>query len=179
MSMRDRQNKKVSFNTQDDLEEKIDKLVVMIGKLVTEDEGCSKPFKPQIYQSGRGRNQNRGNCCGRLKNNMYRGCALYNQNFRGRCRGNFNNRGNYRYNTRGGQRYRNNYNDYRRNNYRGQDYDRNRSRSLDRQDRNRRRDMSVSNGRSRSESRASMNRDRIRCFECREYDHFARECLTK
>ena len=24
-----------------------------------------------------------------------------------------------------------------------------------------------------------MNKDRIRCFECREYDHFARECLTR
>ena len=22
------------------------------------------------------------------------------------------------------------------------------------------------------------NRDRIRCFECREYNHFARDCLT-
>ena len=22
------------------------------------------------------------------------------------------------------------------------------------------------------------NRDRIRCFECRVYDHFARDCLT-
>ena len=22
-------------------------------------------------------------------------------------------------------------------------------------------------------------RDRIRCFECREYDHFARDCLTR
>ena len=32
---------------------------------------------------------------------------------------------------------------------------------------------------SRSGSRASTNRDRIRCFECREYDHFARECLTR
>ena len=63
--------------------------------------------------------------------------------------------------------YRNNYNDYRRNNYRGQGYDRSRSRSLDRQDRSRRRDRSVSNGRSRSGSRASTNRDRIRCFECR------------
>ena len=37
----------------------------------------------------------------------------------------------------------------------------------------------MSNGRSRSGSRASMNRDRIRCFECREYDHFARECPTR
>ena len=41
------------------------------------------------------------------------------------------------------------------------------------------RDRSVSNSRSRSGSRASTNRDRIRCFECREYDHFVRECLTK
>ena len=77
------------------------------------------------------------------------------------------------------KRYRNNYNDYRRNNYRGQGYDRNRSRSLDRQDRSRRRDRSVSNDKSRSGSRASKNRHRIRCFECREYDHFARECLTR
>ena len=31
----------------------------------------------------------------------------------------------------------------------------------------------------RSGSRASTNRDRIRCFECREYDHFLRECPTR
>ena len=37
----------------------------------------------------------------------------------------------------------------------------------------------MSNSRSRSGSRASTNRDRIRCFECREYDHFARECPTR
>ena len=24
-----------------------------------------------------------------------------------------------------------------------------------------------------------MDRDRIRCFECREYDHFVRECPTR
>ena len=30
--------------------------------------------------------------------------------------------------------------------------------------------------RSRSGSRATTNRDRIRCFECRECDHFARDC---
>ena len=29
---------------------------------------------------------------------------------------------------------------------------------------------------SRSSSRASINRDRVRCFKCREYDHFAHEC---
>ena len=37
----------------------------------------------------------------------------------------------------------------------------------------------MSNSRLRSGSRASMNRDRIRCFECRKYDHFARECPTR
>ena len=26
--------------------------------------------------------------------------------------------------------------------------------------------------------RASTNRDRIRCYNCREYDHFARDCPT-
>ena len=56
---------------QDDLEQKIDKLTVMMGKLVTEDDGCSKPFRPLIYHPGRGRNQNRGNFCGRLRNNMH------------------------------------------------------------------------------------------------------------
>ena len=42
----------------------------------------------------------------------------------------------------------------------------------------RRNGRSVSNSRSRSGSRATTNRDRIRCFECREYNHFARDCLT-
>ena len=61
MSVRDSQSKRVSFNTADDLEQKIDRLTVMMGKLVTEDEGHPKPFKPQVYQSNRGRNQSRGN----------------------------------------------------------------------------------------------------------------------
>ena len=57
---------------------------------------------------------------------------------------------------------------------------RGRSRLYDRQfrDNNRRDNRSISNSRSRSGSRASTNRDRIRCFECREYDHFARDCPT-
>ena len=42
MSIRDSQIKKVSFNTPDDLEQKIDRLTVMMGKLVTEDEGHPK-----------------------------------------------------------------------------------------------------------------------------------------
>ena len=38
--------------------------------------------------------------------------------------------------------------------------------------------MITSNSRSRSGSRASMHRDRIRCYKCREYDHFAKDCPT-
>ena len=60
MSIRDSQSKRVSFNMPDDLEQKIDRLTVMMGKLVMEDKGHLKPFKPQVYQSSRGRNQNRG-----------------------------------------------------------------------------------------------------------------------
>ena len=38
------------------------------------------------------------------------------------------------------------------------------------------REGSSSNSRSRSGSRASTNRDRIRYYNCREYDHFMRDC---
>ena len=36
----------------------------------------------------------------------------------------------------------------------------------------------MSNSRSRSGSRASTNKDRIRCYKGREYDQFARDCST-
>ena len=39
----------------DDIEQKIDQLMLMMGKLVTENKGQNKPFKPQVYQSNRGR----------------------------------------------------------------------------------------------------------------------------
>ena len=35
---------------------------------------------------------------------------------------------------------------------------------------------SRSESRSRSSSNVSTNRNRIRCYKCREYEHFAREC---
>ena len=57
--------------------------------------------------------------------------------------------------------------------YRDQSYSRGQNRSFERQNRSRRDDRSESNSRSRSGSRASTNRDRIQCFKCREYDHFA------
>ena len=43
------------FDTTDDIEHKIDKLMLMVGKLVTEDKGQNRPFKPQVCQSNRGR----------------------------------------------------------------------------------------------------------------------------
>ena len=83
MNMRDNSNKRVTFNTMDDIEQKLDKLTVMMGKLVTEDKGQSKQFKPQVYQSNRGRDQNRG----RFRSyNVHRGSSRYNQDFRGRMR---------------------------------------------------------------------------------------------
>ena len=39
-----------------------------------------------------------------------------------------------------------------------------------------RRDSDRSRTESRSRSRVSKSRDRIGCYKCREYDHFAREC---
>ena len=47
--VRDGLNKRVTFNATDDIEQNIDKLMTMMGKLVTEDEGQSKLFKTQVY----------------------------------------------------------------------------------------------------------------------------------
>ena len=89
----------------------------MMGKLVTEDEGQNKQFKPQMYQSERGKGQNRGRF---RSDNAYQGCSRYNQDLRSRMGYNPNDRGSYGYNTRGNQRYgrNNNNNNNRRGNYR-------------------------------------------------------------
>ena len=69
-------------------------------------------------------------------------------------------------------------------NYRNEDYSRERCRSRSRQRsfsmniKSRRNDRSMSNSRSRSGSRASTNRDRIRCYKCREYDHSVKDGPT-
>ena len=60
MSIKDSHNRKVPFDTKEDLGDKIDKLAVMIGKLATRDSGTGRQFKPQIHPS-KGRGQNRGN----------------------------------------------------------------------------------------------------------------------
>ena len=51
------------------------------------------------------------------------------------------------------------------------------NRRLWRQSRSRERERRTrSPSSSRSGSRTRTNRDRIRCFKCREYDHFVNEC---
>ena len=46
MNKRDNPNKRGTFHMTDDIEQILDKLTVMMDKLVTEDEGQSKQFKP-------------------------------------------------------------------------------------------------------------------------------------
>ena len=51
-------NKRVTIDTQDGLEEKIDRHTTMMSKLTAKDEGLKKQFKPKIFQ-GKRRGQNR------------------------------------------------------------------------------------------------------------------------
>ena len=105
MSIREGLDKWVTFNMTDNMEQKINKLTVMMGKLVMENKGQSKPFKLLVSQSKRGRGQNRyiydqRGYQGRFRSNdVYRGCSGYNQDYRDMTRYNSNNRGSYGYNT--------------------------------------------------------------------------------
>ena len=70
-------------------------------------------------------------------------------------------------------------------NYRDEDYIRSRDRNRSTRERssssnfsNDRNNRSTSNNKSRSGSRESTNRDKIRCYKCREYDHFTKDCPT-
>ena len=170
MSVRDRTDRKVPFNTREELGDKIDKLTVIMSKLATKDIHERKPLKPQIYKS---RAQNRAygqggyqawsdsGSRGQITNNNSR-LNYKSNNFRGTARGSGrqNNRENYR-----NERYSSN----------NSNRSRTRERTLPRNYGNNR-DRSPSKNRYRSGSRASTNRDRIRCYVCREYDHFARYC---
>ena len=46
MSIQDNNSKRVTFDTMDGIEQKIDRLMSMMGKLVTDKKGQNKPFKP-------------------------------------------------------------------------------------------------------------------------------------
>ena len=50
MNIRDGTERKVSFNAQDELGDKIDRLTAMMGRLAVKDSNDKRPFKPQIYK---------------------------------------------------------------------------------------------------------------------------------
>ena len=52
MSIRDGTHRKVSFNTRDELGDKIDKLTVILGKLAAKDDNNKRPFKPKYMSRG-------------------------------------------------------------------------------------------------------------------------------
>ena len=51
MNIRDGTERKVSFSVRDELGDKIDKSIVMMGRLAAKDINGKGPFKPQIYKS--------------------------------------------------------------------------------------------------------------------------------
>ena len=56
MNIREGTDKRVSFNTRDELGDKIDNMTVVMSKLAAKDSHERKPFKPLIHKS---RGQNR------------------------------------------------------------------------------------------------------------------------
>ena len=50
-------NKKVTFDTWDGSEDRIDRLTVVMGKLTTKDNGINKQVKPEIYQNKKKENR--------------------------------------------------------------------------------------------------------------------------
>ena len=171
MRMVEKRRKSVSFDANDVLEktnENIEKMTALMDKMYIKLEQKDVPYKPQIYQRGRGQNRRRFE--GR---NNWRGYRSYSRNRRdsnrgygfsrgnlrrGNFRGRYNNRG--RYNTGEVNRDWENRRRWRQSRQRGRSGE----------------SQSRSQSSSRSRSRTSTNRDRIRCFRCREYDHFANEC---
>ena len=119
------------------------------------------------YQN-RNRSDNRSNSRDRGQFRQDRGRPRFEQNHRG---SNFQN--NYRRYNRQNSR-----GEYRNDNYRSCGYNSGRGRSRERAfsgNYNGNRNRSMSKSRLRSGCRVSTNRDRIRCYNCREYDHFARD----
>ena len=117
------------------------------------------PYKPQIYQRGRGWNRQNFR-----QGNNWRGNTTFSRNCSNNNRGYGRGRGNFW-----------------RGNFQGRfnkNIDRNREdRKTWRQSRSRERGRRArSPSSSRLSSRTIMNRDRVQCFKCREYDHFVNEC---
>ena len=151
----------------------------MIGRITAKDNNEKRPFKPQVNQ-GRGRGQNRGysqqnfqNRIGLSSRSNIRDRGQYRQD-RGRSKFEQNYRGNnFQGSTRGYGR-QNSRGEYRNDSYRHDGHNRGRDRSRERSfsgSYSGNRVRNASNSRSRSGSRANTNRNRIGCYNCREYDH--------
>ena len=184
-------NKTVSFNVHDLIKEKLDSLTPMVHNMSIQKEENNRQFKPQIHQKKR-RGQNRQNFGNRDRNRSYSG-DRQRQNFRSNYRRQPQDRqcgcdsrtGSYRHQNhdnrndsrdRGRQNYRRNFSNDR---YDNRERSRARERSLAlRRNDSRRHESPNANlvTRNRSNSRVTRNIDRIRCYRCREYDHFANEC---
>ena len=183
MSIREGIIRKVLFDTRFELGDKIDKLAVTLDRLAAKDNNEKRPFKPQIYQ-GRGREQNKG-----YSQRNYQNRNRLNNRSSSRDRGQFSDRPRFEQNYRGnnfqnnarGYGRQNSRGEYRNDSYRRDGYDRGRDRLRERlfsRIYSGNRDRSASSSRSRSGSRASTSRDRMRCYNCREYDHFVWDCPT-
>ena len=101
MSIREETGRRVLFDTREELGDKIDKLMAMIGKLAAEDSYKNRPFKPQIHKSrgplppgqnrgynqrnyqNRNRSDNRSNIRDRRQFRQDRGRPRFEQNYRG------------------------------------------------------------------------------------------------
>ena len=170
MSIKDGMVRRVSFNNRDELGDKIDKLTVMMNRLVVRGTHEKRPFKPQIYK-GRGQHRSYDQ-------------ASYQSRLGSRNRGQFMDnrpRQNYR-----GNKFRGNTRGY--------------SRKIIEEIMEMKGIMTIMGteiGQEKehlqeitevteteaqviadrdSGSRAHTNGDRIRCYKCREYEHFARDC---
>ena len=117
MSIREGASGRVAFDTREELGDKIDMLMVMIGKLAAKDSNRNRPFKPQIHKSrrppppgqnrdysqrsyqNRSRVDNRANSRDRGQFRQDRGQPRFEQNYRGSSFGD-NSRGHNRQNNR-------------------------------------------------------------------------------
>ena len=176
------------FDTQDRLDDMLDKITSMMSKFTAQDSNQNRPFKPKIYQE-KGEDKleiiiikigikvgisNSGN-----RRMSYRGRAQYRQKYRGRLQHDQIYRNFRKENFRRMQNYRDqNFRGRYRGNIRNDNFGRGRCRSRERQYSGNFRRSDRSSSRSKSGSRVSINRDGIRCFKCWEYDHFAKDCLN-
>ena len=168
MKLNDKKRKTVSFDTRDVLErtsENKEWMMALMDKMYIKLDQEEVPYKPQVYQR-RGKRQNRHNFrqsnIWRRNRSFSRECSYGNDIGYGRGRSNFR-RGSFQ------GRYSNIF---------GWNGSRNREdRRSWRQSRSRERGKRArSESSSRSSSRTSTNKDRVQCFKCKEYDHFANEC---